>query len=143
MTTIIVDTGPLVALSDRRDHDFRACTHVMQMEVIRYELVTSWAAVAEAMYLLDSARGARDRLFALLQPGMITIDTPPRDILPRIQQLMTRYADLPMDFADATIVELAERLDSDTVFTLDERDFHIYQPRHRPHFRLLPADLYS
>ncbi len=55
--------------------------------------------------------------------------------------LMTRYTDLPMDFADATVVELAERLGADTVFTLDERDFRAYRPQHVPHFRLLPADL--
>ena len=51
---------------------------------------------------------------------------------------MRRYADLPMDLADATLVVLAERLRTPWIFTLDRRDFSVYRVGRRT-FRLLPA----
>jgi uncharacterized protein len=44
--------------------------------------------------------------------------------------LMELYADTPMDFADATLVLLAEALDIRDVFTLDRRGFSVYRTRH-------------
>ena len=43
-----------------------------------------------------------------------------------------------MDYADATLVALAEELDSDTVFTLDRRGFSAYRFGRRRPFHLLP-----
>ncbi len=48
--------------------------------------------------------------------------------LPRMRSLMEQYADLPMDFADASLVALSERLKLRRVFTLDRRDFLVYRP---------------
>ena len=93
------------------------------------------------MYLLRQVTGGRAHLFRLVLGGVVVLDQLPYGSLGRIRDLMHRYANLPMDFADATVVELAERLGSSTILTLDERDFRIYQPRHVEHFRLLPADL--
>jgi predicted nucleic acid-binding protein len=42
-----------------------------------------------------------------------------------------------MDFADATLVVLAEELGADLVFTAD-RDFTVYRIHGRRHFRLVP-----
>lgn len=52
---------------------------------------------------------------------------------------MERYADLPMDYADATLVALGEELDTDAVLTTDRRDFEVYRLRERRPFRILPA----
>jgi hypothetical protein len=51
---------------------------------------------------------------------------------------MEKYADLPMDFADATLVTLAEELDTDVVLTTDRRDFDVYRIGEKRRFRLLP-----
>jgi predicted nucleic acid-binding protein len=51
---------------------------------------------------------------------------------------MEKYSDRPMDYADATLVALAEDLDSDRVFTLDQ-DFSIYRHHGDRPFRLLPG----
>ncbi len=51
---------------------------------------------------------------------------------------MTKYADLPMDFADASLVALGERLKLRKVFTLDRRDFRLYRPRHVRSFEIFP-----
>lgn len=50
---------------------------------------------------------------------------------------MEKYADTPMDFADATLVLLAEALEVYEVFTLDRRGFSTYRTRERRAFRLV------
>ena len=52
---------------------------------------------------------------------------------------MTRFAALPMDYADATLVALAEALQIETVFTFDRRGFRMYRPPHGKSFTLLPS----
>jgi predicted nucleic acid-binding protein len=55
----------------------------------------------------------------------------------RARDLMAKYKDLPMDFADASLVAVAEVLDEARVFTLDA-DFRIYRFRDRGTFDVLP-----
>ena len=52
--------------------------------------------------------------------------------------LLDKYADLPMGFADATLVALAEELDSTSVFTTDRTDFAVYRVKGRTPFRIVP-----
>ncbi len=59
--------------------------------------------------------------------------------LPDLQVLMRKYRDRPMDFADATLVHLAQRESLSTVFTIDHSDFATYRISGRKRFRLLPA----
>jgi predicted nucleic acid-binding protein len=49
-------------------------------------------------------------------------------LAPRVMELMERYANVPMSFADACLVALAESTPAARLFTLD-RDFLIYQQR--------------
>jgi len=66
----------------------------------------------------------------------------PEDILKgdlgRMRALMEQYADLPMDFADASLLVLAERLRVSRVFTLDRRGFTVFRPRHAGCFEIFP-----
>ena len=59
------------------------------------------------------------------------------DSLRHCRRLMEKYSDLPMDFADATLLVLAEELNTDNVFTVD-CDFRIYRIRGRKHFHMFP-----
>lgn len=52
---------------------------------------------------------------------------------------MPKYANLPMDLADAALMVVGEREDLDTVFTLDVRGFSVFRPRHREAFRVTPG----
>jgi predicted nucleic acid-binding protein len=70
---------------------------------------------------------------ALLVPSSTTS-------LQRVRKLLDKYADLPMDFADATLVALAEELDCASVFTTDRADFSVYRIKGRKPFRILPSD---
>ena len=54
---------------------------------------------------------------------------------------MVRYRDRPMDFADATLVHLAERESLTSVFTVDHDDFETYRIGHRRRFRIVPGRL--
>jgi predicted nucleic acid-binding protein len=58
--------------------------------------------------------------------------------LERAQELLSVYKDAELDFADATIIAMAERLDVDTILTLDRRDFRMVRPLHAGYFNLLP-----
>ena len=58
----------------------------------------------------------------------------------RTAMVLDQYADLPMDFADATLVALAEDLDCTSVFTTDRTDFSVYRIKGRKPFRILPSD---
>jgi predicted nucleic acid-binding protein len=58
--------------------------------------------------------------------------------LQRASELLTVYADAKLDFADATIVAMAERLGVETILTLDRRDFSMVRPKHIPNFNILP-----
>ena len=79
-------------------------------------------------------------LTTFIRSGAITLATIAEDELPRIHELMSRYSDHPMDFADATLVHLAERESISTIFTVDHSDFATYRFAGRRRFRVLPAD---
>ena len=75
----------------------------------------------------------------LVESGAILLAKIENVELPEIHDLMTRYADRPMDFADATLVHLAKREGLSTIFTVDHSDFDTYRIEGRRRFRVLPA----
>jgi hypothetical protein len=91
-------------------------------------LVVTWPCFTEAMYLLHRASGhaAQAALWQLHQTGRLLLHESTESEVIRIAELMAKYADLPMDLADASIVAAAEHLGTRKVFTID-RDFHIYR----------------
>jgi predicted nucleic acid-binding protein len=102
-------------------------------------LLTTWPAFTEAMYLLSRAGGAagQDALWRLLTTGRLRIAELSEASVERARQMMTKYADLPMDLADATLVALAEQRRERRVFTLDD-DFRVYRLHGRSHFEIIP-----
>ena len=58
--------------------------------------------------------------------------------LAALETLMHRYADRPMDFADATLVHVAEREGLNTILTIDHNDFEAYRIGRKAKFRILP-----
>jgi predicted nucleic acid-binding protein len=133
---VLVDTAPIVAIFDRDDYQHEICLETMRS--IRCPLITIWPVITEAMHLLSASSQAQDNLCELLSRGSLRLTHLSTDDIPRIRQLMRKYSDLPMDFADAALVRVAEREDIRTVFTLDRGDFRVYAPSHARSFRLLP-----
>ncbi len=90
-----------------------------------------------ACYPLGFSARAQHALFNFIAAGAVAITDFGAADVSRAAALMQRFANLPMDFADATLVVLAERLHATTVFTLDRRDFTVYRVGRRT-LRLLP-----
>lgn len=134
----LTDAGPLVALIDADEADHEVCRLVLAG--LRPPLLTTWPAFTEAMYLLSRAggRAGQEALWKLLLSGRVDIADLSRSSLERSSRLMAKYADLPMDLADATLVALAEERGLRRVFTLDS-DFRIYRIHGRQRFEIIPG----
>ncbi len=133
---LILDTGPFVALVDRSETRHRDC--VATLESWAGSVVTTEAVLTETLYLVGPSWHAQRTCLELILRGAVLLVPPSLESLRRVSTLMEKYADLPMDYADATLVVLAEDLDSDQVFTLDRQDFSIFRRHGSRSFRLLP-----
>ncbi|HEY2406135.1 MAG TPA: PIN domain-containing protein [Polyangiaceae bacterium] len=134
---VLVDTGPLVALFDPSDAAHTACTQELG-RLERDRLVTTLAVLTEASYLLDFSQRAQQALLTFVARGALDLADFDARAVERSALLMSKYQDLPMDFADATLLVLAEALGSARVFTLDRHDFGVYRLGRRK-LSLLPA----
>lgn len=133
---ILVDAGPLIAILSRDDDRHEECVRVLK--ALKEPMTTVWPAVTEAMYFLGSSWKAQDALWEMIVDGPLGIL--PLDVQDcgRIRDLMEKYRELPMDLADATLVQAAERERIPRVFTIDRRDFERYRPRGIGHFTIVP-----
>jgi len=124
---ILVDTGPWVALFDPRDAQHDRSREVLRSN--REKLVTTVSVLTEAFHMLDpESLGAR-RLREFILKGGCSLWFMDQPALARAFALMNRYADHPMDLADASLVTAAEALQTRKVFTLDRGDFSTYRIR--------------
>jgi predicted nucleic acid-binding protein len=133
---ILVDAGPLVAILSSADQHHRRC--VAALRRIRGPLASVWPAVTEAMHLLKPRPSAQQALLRKLAERELTLMPLEHRDAGRIAELMAKYADLPMDLADAALVRVAEREGLDTVFTVDREAFEVYRIDGRRRFKLLP-----
>lgn len=125
---ILVDTGPLVALFDPADGDHDRC--VRQLAAIKEPLCTTVPVLTEAFHLLNPGSIGSQRLMDFIAGGGLGVRYLDAVGLNRAFALMVRYADHPMDLADASLVVLAETLRLRKVFTLDRNDFATYRIQH-------------
>ena len=128
---ILVDTGPLVALFDSKDQDHGHCLRVL--ETLDERLVTTTPVVTEALHLLKPGSPGPPRLMDFITNGGTAVLPLDDQTMTRCFDLMIQYADLPMDFADASLVSAAEHSRSDKVFTLDYKHFTTYRIRRGYH----------
>ncbi|TMQ20448.1 MAG: PIN domain-containing protein [Deltaproteobacteria bacterium] len=134
MTPVVLDTGVIVALLDRSERNHARC--VEATESIAAPLVTCEAVIAEACYLLREIHGAADAVLDNVESGVFEIPFRLTGASRGIRLLMKRYARVPMDFADACLVQLADELGTGRILTLDS-DFRIYRWRKQRAFDLL------
>lgn len=134
---VLVDTGPLVALFDPSDRAHSTCKSALA-GLRRMRRVSSIAVLTEATHLLGFSSAAQQALLTFCAAGALEIADFGAADVSRAAALMNRYADLPMDFADATLIVLAERLGCTSVFTLDRRDFAAYRVGRRA-LRVIPT----
>lgn len=138
MTSILVDTGPLVAYFNRRDRWHRWV--VDQMSALNPPLLTCEPVLTEACFLIQRAGGKPADLIRKLSQRSLAIGIDLEEDASGIESLMQRYVDTPMSLADACLVRLAERFADCRLFTLDS-DFEHYRRNGRQTIPLLrPAD---
>jgi predicted nucleic acid-binding protein len=127
MQAAVVDTGPLVAYFDRAETHHRWV--VQRIAQLDAPLLVCEAVLAEAAYLLSEAR-AQDALLALLENGALKIAFRVDENVSALRRLQNKYRNVPMSFADACVVRMAELHDHHEIFTLDS-DFSIYRKHNR------------
>jgi len=134
---LLLDTGPLVAILHRDDRHHQRCIEVLKS--FHGVLLSTEAVLTEAIYLLTGVPGGRHACLEFVIRGAAVIVPATRKSLRRCQFLMAQYEDVPMDFADATLVALAEEAGIHEAFTLDRRGFEAYRIGKRRTFRLRPT----
>jgi uncharacterized protein len=132
----VVDSGPLYATLDRDDDDHAASVQAMDREGLR--LIIPILVVAEVSYLASTRLGADVEARFIAGLAELDVDAPPPTEWARMAELIERYADFPLGAADASVVALAERVQTPYVITLDRRHFHAVRPRHCTALELLP-----
>lgn len=115
--TVLVDAGPLIALFDKDDQ-----FHQTMLDFIRakkYKFVTTLAVITEASHMLDFSVDVQMMLMQwVMQDGVIIQDITQADFY-RVIALSKKYRDIPMDFADATLVIAAEKTGVRNIISVD------------------------
>jgi uncharacterized protein len=139
VTPLLLDTGPLVAYLDRTDTEHERISAAL--DAFTGALCTTSAVITEAMHLLkDDINGPR-RLAEFVHGAGVRVfeSTQPQQLLSAVA-LIEKYADTPMDFADATLVLLSEEIFTNRIATLDRRGFRTYRTRKGKPFEIVPPD---
>lgn len=136
---IAVDSGFLYALLDKRDAWHARA--VAAAPTAQEGWVTTWPVLTEATHLMARRLGSRfaEALLDEVADGALLAWDVPQDQVARIPAMMQRYASLPMDLADASLILLAEHLGHGRILTTDERDFGSYRWKSRKPFHNLLA----
>jgi hypothetical protein len=133
----LVDTGAIVALFNLDDpHHGPAAGW---FKGFRGQLLTTEAVVTETAYVLAASPPHRRASLAWIGRGRAAglLKVEPVFDHSLVSKILDRYADLPCDYADATLIELAERTGVAAIATIDQRDFSVYRLRGRKRFRIL------
>ena len=131
----LIDTGAILALLDEKDRWHSVCTAAFQY--LPLPLATSVAVLTELFHLVRKPRDAANA-WGFLRSGAVTVLPITESDLLDLESLMYRYRDRPMDFADATLVHLANRESLSLVFTVDHADFQTYRMGGKKPFRIVP-----
>ncbi len=128
MKCVIADTGPLVAILDRDDQDHAWA--VREGRRLPPKMLSCEAVLSEVHFLTQDLPEAKTRIESWLADGRLELPFSVRDHHSLVHELMARYANVPMSFADACLVRMSELWPDAPVFTLDS-DFRVYRRNKR------------
>jgi predicted nucleic acid-binding protein len=137
METAIADTGFVIALLNRSDsqHPSVAAIYTRLKTAILPQTV-----LAEVAYLLGRDAGT-STVIAFLQGLPVSrfqLTALNEQDIHRIAEILEQYQDSRIDFVDASVMAISERYNSQTILTLDQRDFRLFRPQHCDNFEILP-----
>ena len=133
---MLLDTGVFVALLDKSEKNHERC--VAFFKEFKGKLFTTEPVLTETIYLLGPSMKAQRVCIDLILKGGAILVPQSMGSLSRASALMAKYQDIPMDFADATLVSLAEEIDVVEILTLDHRGFGSYRVRGKTTFKIWP-----
>lgn len=125
----VIDTGPIIALLNRRDRYHKWARDVL--DTIDPPVFTCEAVVSESCFLLGRLPGGLDTMLALLASDILKIDFRMSAEIDSLRGLMRKFATVPMSLTDACLVRMTEIEPESTIITLDS-DFRVYR-RNRRH----------
>lgn len=138
---VLIDTGYWCALGNPNDKFHQQAVYAAT--ILKEDPVTTWPVITETCHILQRELGAKAayQFISMLRIGSIEIFKIETQHLQRTEILMEKYADLPMDLADASLVILAEELGHGRILSTDMRDFNTYRwKNHQPFQNLLLPD---
>jgi predicted nucleic acid-binding protein len=136
MRNMLFDTGVFVALLDKSEKNHERC--IAFLKDFKGKLFTTEPVLTETLYLLGPSIKAQRLCIDFILKRGATLIPQSMESLSRASALMEKYEDIPMDFADATLVSLAEDIDVVEILTLDLRGFGTYRIRVKTAFKIWP-----
>ena len=135
--TLVVDTGVLFAALDADDDAHHSCAALLASDVVA---TIPAPVVVELDWLARTRRvpEAMPHLLGNIIHGSVLVANLDREDYERALELIVQYGDMPLSLADASVVAIAERLEQDTIATLDRRHFSVVRPLHIDAFTLVP-----
>jgi len=134
VTSVIVDTGPLVALLNRRERHHSWATKIL--DTIEPPLFTCDPVLSEACFLLRDIDGGADAVLELVGRGIVRSDFHVGAEVASVRALMKKFTSVPMSLADACLVRMSELDPRSVVLTLDS-DVRMYRRNKRQIVRTL------
>ena len=132
---VLLDTGPWVALIDRSEAKHSDC--VQWFKGFAGNIYSTEAVLTEVLYLLNFSIIAQCAAMDFVLKSIVEVIPSNMQSLWKTKNLMKKYADLPMDYADATLVCLAAEAGIQNIATFDKKDFSIYTLPPRRKFNLV------
>jgi predicted nucleic acid-binding protein len=132
----ILDTGPWVALIDKSESKHDIC--VRWLKNFSGKLYSTESVLTEVLYLLNFSIKAQTAAIDFVLKSVVEIIPSSVESMKKVKILMKKYSDLPMDYADATIVCLAMDTGIYNIITLDQKDFNIYKFKKKQSFVIMP-----
>ena len=121
---ILVDSGPLIALFDGSD---KYHTQVKSyLHTYKGVLVTTWAVLTEVSHMLDFNLNVQLDFLKWVELGGLEVHDIPQYNISDIREMMSKYTNVPMDLADATLMHVAHNEKLKEILSIDS-DFDIYR----------------
>ncbi|MEA3506034.1 MAG: PIN domain-containing protein [Elusimicrobiota bacterium] len=134
MNKVLINTGPIVALFDKSDKYHKKVKTFLKE--FSGKLITSIAVITEVTHILDFNIKTQLNFLEWIRRGAIGIHEINELQLDRIIKLMKKYSDQPMDFSDATLIIIAEEINTKNIISIDN-DFDIYRIKGKTKFKNL------
>lgn len=124
MKSSLIDAGPIIALFDSSDQYHKKVLEFLSK--YKGRLISTWPVLTEVSYMLDFSKETQFDFLNWVKDGGIEIHNLEQWQLVGIREKMEKYSELPADFADATLLEVAESRNVEHIITLDG-DFSAYR----------------